>query len=166
MKTRFWYLATTVGCVIAQPWPDYPSFPGEKSADTAACRMEVRKLECSASEFDFAQQRECRAFFVAQYRDCMLSKGYDPQAQRRARAVSTRAPARGYYCAFEICARHKTSCEQYRMAAGDETTCRLSESAFCFMSGDGSSCAASLDGCQRQLEASGTNARGECLEQH
>jgi hypothetical protein len=166
MKRWSWCLATTlVGCVVAQPWPDYPSFPREKPADTAACRMEVRKLECSAGEFDFAQQRRCREFFVAQYRDCMISKGYGPRP-RHEQAMSTRALPRGFYCASEICARQRTSCEQYRVAAGDQTTCRLSESAFCFMASDGASCTASLESCQRQFGMSGEEARRECLEEH
>ncbi len=97
----------------------------------------------------------------------------DIEEREQARAPSTRPNARrllgstprGFYCASELCARQRTSCEQYRIAAGDERTCSLTESAFCFTANEGASCSASLESCQRQFEFAGDDVRSECSKQ-
>lgn len=80
-------------------------------------------------------------------------------ARQRAAA---KTPPRGFYCAADVCARQKTSCQQLRAAAGDPTSCTLTESAFCFDVAGAMACSTTMSECLDQREVAGEAATGSC----
>jgi hypothetical protein len=114
--------------------------------------------ECSDARYD--RDRYLR---LQEQRQQVLARR---NAARRAlaaeqRAATKRSP-RGFYCAADVCARLKGACQQLRAAAGDPTSCILTESAFCFDVTGAVACSTTLFECLSQRSVAGEAATSTC----